>query len=85
MKKGELSHLASEGARIAVRVNPRASRNDIRLGEDGTLLVRVTVAPEDGKATRAAAKLVARALGVAPGRLVLERGAASREKLFRLE
>ena len=41
--------------------------------------------PEDGKANAAVIKLLAKALGVAKSRLVLVRGATSRDKLFRID
>lgn len=80
----DLGALARPGAEIAVRVTPRAARAGIAV-EDGRILVRVTVPPEDGKANAAVRDLLARALGVARTRLTLVRGAASREKLFRLD
>lgn len=80
----DLSHLARPGAEIAVRVTPKASRDRIAV-EDGMIRVYVTVVPEDGKANQAVVKLLARALGVAKTRLTLVRGAASRDKVFRLD
>ncbi|PYE85380.1 DUF167 domain-containing protein [Pseudoroseicyclus aestuarii] len=80
----DLSHLASPGAAIAVRVTPGAGRDAVAEAEGG-VAIRVTAAPEKGKATEAARKLLAKALGVAPGRLALIRGAASRDKVFRLD
>lgn len=80
----DLSHLAQPGAELAVRVTPRASRNAVLL--DGEMLrVMVTVVPEDGKANAAVVKLLAKALGIAKSRLVLVRGATSRDKVFRVE
>ena len=79
----DLSHLAIPGARIAVRVTPKARRNAV-VAEDGVIRVYVTAVPEDGKATAAVAALLARALGVARTRLELVRGATARDKLFRL-
>lgn len=80
----DLSHLAQPGAELAVRVTPRASRNAVLL--DGEMLrVMVTVVPEDGKANAAVVKLLAKALGIAKSRLVLIRGATSRDKVFRVE
>lgn len=84
MKKGSLSHLAQPGTEIALRVTPKASRNLVEEGPDG-LRVLVTTVPEGGKANQAVTKLLAQALGVAKSRLVLVRGAASRDKVFRLE
>ncbi len=80
----DLTHLAQPGTEIAVRVTPKASRNAVVMGEAG-LRVLVTVVPEDGKANAAVVKLLAKALGVAKTRLVLIRGASSRDKVFRLD
>lgn len=80
----DLSDLAQSGAQIAVRVSPRAARNAVQR-DGGTLRIYVTAAPEAGKATEAARKLLAEALGVAPSRLKLQRGATARDKLFRLD
>lgn len=80
----DLTHLAQPGAEIAVRVTPKASRNAVLV--DGEMLrVTVTVVPEDGKANAAVVKLLAKALGIAKSRLVLIRGATSRDKVFRIE
>lgn len=84
MKTPPLADLACDGAEIAVRVTPRASRNEVVRDEAG-VRVYVTVAPEGGKANAAVQKLLAKALGVAKSRLVLTRGATAREKVFRLE
>lgn len=79
----DLSHLARPGTEIAVRVTPRAARDAIEVA-GGAIRVRVTAPPEDGKANEAAARLLARALGIARTRLDLVRGATSRNKLFRV-
>ena len=80
----DLSHLAQSGREIAVRVTPRAARTAVTLDGE-TIRVTVTVVPEDGKATAAVVKLLAKALGVAKSRLVLLRGATSRDKVFRVD
>ncbi|AUJ63089.1 hypothetical protein B9057_01555 [Aestuarium zhoushanense] len=79
----DLSHLAVEGAEIAVRVTPKASRDRI-LVEDDAIRVYVTTVPEDGKANKAVVKLLSKALGVPKTRLDLIRGATSRDKVFRI-
>ncbi len=79
----DLSSLAVPGAQIAVRVTPNARRESVEAGPP--LRISVTVVPEDGRATAAAQALLARALGVARTRLVLIRGAKSRDKVFRLD
>ncbi|KIQ69617.1 DUF167 domain-containing protein [Wenxinia marina] len=85
MKGGpDLSALAVPGAQIAVRAVPRARRPGVEVAGD-LVTVRVTEPPEDGRATEAVRKALARALGIAPSRLTLVRGAASRSKVFRVE
>lgn len=84
MKKGEQAALAIPGAEFTVRVTPRARRSSVAL-EDGLWRIAVTEAPEDGRATAAVAEALAHALGVAKTRLILLRGAASRDKVFRLD
>lgn len=80
----DLSALARPGAEFALRATPRASRNQLSC-EDGQLRVQVTAVPEDGRANKAVAELLAEALGVAKSRLTLIRGATARDKVFRLD
>jgi uncharacterized protein len=68
-------------ARIAIRVQPRASRDEIFGERDGALLVRVTAPPVEGRANDAACKLIAKRLGVAPSRVAVVRGASGRDKV----
>ncbi|WP_088623346.1 DUF167 domain-containing protein [Oceanicola sp. 22II-s10i] len=79
----DLSDLARDGAEITVRVTPRASRNTIRRDGDA-IAVLVTAVPENGKANAEVQKLLAKALGIAKGRLVLVRGQTARDKTFRI-
>ena len=73
-------------ARLTVRVTPRAGRDAIDgFAEPGHLRLRVASAPADGAANHAAARLLARALGVAPSRVRLVAGAASRIKTFEID
>lgn len=75
--------LADEQGRLALRVTPGARQIAMEIG-DGKLLVKVRAKPEDGAANQAVIALLAEALGVAPSRLSLLRGASSREKLVQL-
>lgn len=75
--------LADDEGRLAVRVTPGAREEAVTIA-DGRVLVKVRVKPEDGKATAAVLALLAEALGVAPSRLEMLRGATAREKLFRI-
>lgn len=84
MQKGAWADLAVPGAEFALRVSPRARREEISRDETG-IKVAVFAPPEDGKANAAVQVLLAHALGVAKSRLVLVRGGTSRDKVFRLE
>ncbi|MDX2114864.1 MAG: DUF167 family protein [Planctomycetota bacterium] len=70
------------GLHILVKAVPGASRDEIAgvLGE--RLKVRVSAAPEGGKANRAIAELLAAALGLKPRDVELVAGPASAEKTF---
>jgi uncharacterized protein (TIGR00251 family) len=72
-------------ARIAVRVQPRARRDEIAGERDGALLVRVTAPPVEGKANDALRKLLAKRLGIAPGRVSVVHGASGRKKVVEIE
>ena len=78
-----LRALADSEGRLAVRVTPGARGEGIELA-GGKVLVKVRAKAEDGKANDAVLALVAAALGLAPSRLSLLRGATGREKLLRI-
>lgn len=69
-------------AHIAVRVTPGAREAAIGEWADGVLRVKVREKAERGRANEAAARLLAKRLGVPASSVTLVRGAASREKLF---
>lgn len=69
--------------RLAVRVTPRAARDQVAgFDATGTLLVRVTAPPADGAANAAVTKLLARALDLPSRDVVLVGGASARQKRF---
>jgi uncharacterized protein len=71
--------------RLAVRVQARARRNEIAGERAGSLLVRVTAPPLEGRANAAVCRLLAKRLGLAPGRVNVVRGASSRDKLIEID
>jgi uncharacterized protein (TIGR00251 family) len=71
--------------KLAVRVQARARRDEIAGERAGSLLVRVTAPPVEGKANAAVCRLLAERLGLAPGRIAVVRGAASRDKLIEID
>lgn len=79
-----------EGIEVTVRATPKGGRDaldGIAQLSDGreVLKVRVKVAPQDGQATAAVARVIAQAAGVAPSRVSLTSGATARVKVFRIE
>lgn len=66
---------------LNVKVVPRSSEDRI-VGflEEGTLKVKLTAPPADGKANEALVRLLAKELGVARSAVTIKRGAASRRK-----
>lgn len=69
---------------LSIRVQPRASSNEVLTVRNGRLLVRTTAAPADGKANKAVVRLLASFLGIAPSRIQLLRGATQRNKELRI-
>lgn len=76
--------LIDADGRLAVRVTPGARREELSVSDSG-LVIKVTVAPEDGKANAAVIALVAKALGVAKSRITLLRGDKARVKLLSID
>lgn len=66
-----------------MRVTPGGRVETVEI-VDGKLQVKVRAKAEEGKANAAVLDLVAEALGIAPSRLRLLRGATSREKLVQI-
>ncbi|WOI53736.1 DUF167 domain-containing protein [Parvularcula sp. LCG005] len=74
---------------VFLRVTPGASRNAvggvwIEPGGQRRLVVRVTTAPEKGKANDAVIKILARYLGVSKSSLTIEAGETDRNKRLRM-
>ena len=74
----------AEGALLRLRVEPRASRDEILGWRNDVLRVRVTAPPVEGAANAAVVALVARALRVAPSTVRVVRGERRRDKRVRV-
>lgn len=74
---------------VAVRVKPGASRQRVGGGHDGpfgpALIIAVTAPAVSGRATEAARRALADALGVRPSAVSLRTGTTSRDKLFTVD
>jgi uncharacterized protein (TIGR00251 family) len=71
--------------RLKVHITPRASRTDFAGWKNGVLNIRVSAPPVEGRANEVVLRLIAAALGIAPSRVSLISGAASREKLIAVD
>lgn len=70
---------------LRVRAAPGASREGVAGLRGNALRVAVSAPPERGKANKAIARVLARALGIRAGQVTLESGEGSRDKLFRID
>ena len=68
-----------------VKVQPKASRDQVVGYRDGVLQLRVTAPPDKGRANAAVVALLADALGVAKSRVRIVRGQSSRDKVVTVE
>jgi len=76
-------HDGRRGSALAVRVTPRASRNEItEIQSDGTVKVRLTAVPVEGEANQALIVFLAEVLGVAPSKLDIVAGLSGKDKLI---
>jgi uncharacterized protein (TIGR00251 family) len=73
------------GLAFAVRVTPRASRDELAGAAEGVLKVRLTAPPVEGAANQALIKLLAKALDLPKSRLRLLAGEKSRNKTVWVE
>lgn len=89
MTRAQPFTLTADGLRLALRVTPRARRNqlgDLWRGPDGRTALKVAVAavPEKGAANEAALDLLAEEWRLPRARLRLEQGASDRLKLVHI-
>lgn len=76
-------HNGQRGSALAVRVTPRASRNEIvEILDDGTIKVRLSAPPVDNEANNALIEFLSDILGVPKSKLDIVAGNAGRDKLI---
>ncbi len=75
-------HDGKKGAALAIRVTPRARRNEIvEILSDGTVRIRLTAPPVEDKANQALVKFLAEILAVPTSRIEIVAGISGRDKL----
>ena len=81
MRKFKL-HDGKSGAALTVRVTPRARRTEVaEILEDGTIRIRVTAPPVEGKANAALIQFLAEALGIRRNRIDIVAGEKGLDKI----
>ena len=76
-------HDGKSGAAIAVRVTPRSSKTAITgVMEDGTIKIRLTAPPVDGKANQTLIEFLSKVLGCAKKDIEIIAGETGRNKLI---
>ncbi len=76
-------HDGQKGSALAVRITPRATRNEIvEVLDDGTIKVRIAAPPADNEANEALIVYLSEILGVPKSKLDIVAGATGRDKLI---
>lgn len=76
-------HNGKKGSALAIRVTPRARRNEIvGILDDGTIKIRLTSPPVEGKANKALVEFLADVLEVPRSRIEIVAGETGRDKLI---
>lgn len=70
---------------LQVKVTPHASKNEIAGWRESVLQVKVTAAPEKGKANEAVIELLSEALDISKSSIRLVSGGTSRIKKFEIK
>ena len=74
-----------ESSVISIRVIPRSKKSEIsQVLDDGTIKVRLTAPPVDGKANQVLIQLLADVVGVNSSQIDIVSGRKSRDKLVRI-
>lgn len=75
-------HNGQKGSALAIRVTPRARKNEIvDILNDGTIKIRLTAPPVEGKANTALIKFLSMVLDVPRSKIEIVAGDTGRDKL----
>jgi hypothetical protein len=75
-------HNGQKGAALAVRVTPRSSKNEIaEVMSDGTVRIRLTAPPVEGKANESLVGFLSEVLDVPKSKIEIVAGESGRDKL----
>jgi uncharacterized protein (TIGR00251 family) len=71
-------------ATLTIRIQPRASKNEVICLENGGLRIRLTAPPVDNAANEALVKFLSTVLSVAKSQVEIVSGHTSRDKIIRI-
>jgi uncharacterized protein (TIGR00251 family) len=85
-KKAKTEHFREGFAHLTIKVLPRSSENGIsEVLEDGTVKIKLTVPPVEGKANEALIHFLSERLGVKKTAIEIKSGLSARLKVVRIE
>ena len=72
------------GATISIRIQPRASKNELIVAENSSFKIRLTAPPVEGAANEALIHFLSTALSVAKSQIEIVSGHTSKNKIIRI-
>lgn len=75
----------ADGITIEIKVQPRASRNQIVGEQDGSLKIKLTAPPVEGEANQALVDFLASVLDIPRRNVILLKGDSSRNKIIAIK
>ena len=75
---------AAAAVTLAIRIQPRASKNEVIRREDGGIKIRLTAPPVDGAANEALVRFLADTFSVSKSQVEIISGHTSRDKIVRI-
>jgi uncharacterized protein (TIGR00251 family) len=78
------NEVAPATATLSIRIQPRASKNEVVAMEEGGLKVRLTAPPIEGAANEALVRFLAERLSVSKSQIEIIAGHTGRQKLIRI-
>lgn len=73
------------GVQFKIKVQPRASKNEIAGLQEDALKIRITAPPVEGEANEACIRFIAQKLGIATSRVSIVSGHTGRNKMVLVE
>ncbi len=81
----QLNKVPTLSATFSIRIQPRASKNEVIQMEGGGIKIRLTAPPVDGAANEALVKFLSAELGVPKSQVGIVSGHTSKNKIVRIE